>query len=383
MLSAYLPEDVMKDILVRLPLKSLLRFKSVAKSWYALMTDSSFCTKCLEWSNSINKNGCLKLMFQLNPNVAPSISLLSNSSEDPGVIVPDFELPFYENDLKLRWISGYGQCNGIFCLHLDLLSVQGYFDHDEQHRLILWNPLTKEVKVIPTSEHGASDAMFGFGFDPITADYKVVGIFPNKSQKEEQEQSVVQVYNLSTNSWRTIDIIDAPSFEFDHPLCGSYMNRSYLNGAYHWLTNDYYKIDKPIVTFDFSKEVFGNIGFPIGITLAPFNIAVVDKSLAIIATYYAGKFHESVEIWVMNEYGIESSWTKKFTIGSFPNMVHILGFWRDDEILVECSGKLILHNLWNHQRRKFQIHFGRMSLMMMDYEESLFPLGARWKLKDM
>ncbi|XP_028788272.1 F-box/kelch-repeat protein At3g06240-like [Neltuma alba] len=379
MLSANLPEDLMTEIMARLPVKSLLRFKCVAKSWHALITDPSFINKHLEQSYTISKNRCFKLMFQSNPYTPPSISMLSNREEPR--LVQDFELPFSEKDLNLRWISVCGQCDGIFSLRLYLYRSSRSND-DEQRRLILWNPATKEVKVVPASQHqskikGAFDAVFGFGFDPITKDYKIVG-FPNRPQEEQEQSAAVEVYNLSMNSWRTIDVV-APSFEF---FSSSYMNRSYLNGAHHWLANDDYNIDKLIVSFEYSKEVFGIIELPPEANLSRFSnvLSIVDGSLAIFANYFSYALNEHhVEIWVMNEYGIESSWTKKFKIGSLTAIENILGFWGDNEILVECAGKLILYNPWNQQGRKFQIHFGTtMSLMMMvDYVESLLPLGAR------
>ncbi|XP_028774124.1 F-box/kelch-repeat protein At3g06240-like [Neltuma alba] len=335
MLSANLPEDLMTEIMARLPVKSLLRFKCVAKSWHALITDPSFINKHLEQSYTISKNRCFKLMFQSNPYTPPSISMLSNREEPR--LVQDFEFPFSEKDLNLRWISVCGQCDGIFCLRLYLYRSSRSND-DEQRRLILWNPATKEVKVIPASQHqskikGAFDAVFGFGFDPITKDYKIVG-FPNRPQ---EQSAAVEVYNLSTNSWRTIDVV-APSFEF---YSSSYMNRSYLNGAHHWLANDDYNIDKLIVSFEYSKEVFGIIQLPPGANLSRFSnvLSIVDGSLAIFANYFSYALNEHhVEIWVMNEYGIESSWTKKFKIGSLMAIENILGVWGDNEIFVECAG---------------------------------------------
>ncbi|KAI9087073.1 hypothetical protein K1719_031034 [Acacia pycnantha] len=361
MLSNNLIDDLMMEIILRLPVKSLLRFKCVAKSWYVLITDSSFISKQLEWSNSILKNRLPKLIFQWHyPNSPPSISLISNR-EQPHV-VQDLELPFPKENLK--WISIYGQCNGILCLF-------GGYKRDVR-RIILWNPSTKWVKAIPRALHqpnGIYYSQYGFGFDSITNDYKIVRFsFPRfPFLKGKDEKLIVEVYNFNTNSWRIIDV-DVPIFEFYYPGTGCY-----FNGAYYWLTVDLHTIDKFILNFDFSKEVFGIIrGPPLVITpCTEVFLTVVDKSLVCVATYYLNPKY-CVDIWVMNEYGVESSWTKKFEIEPFPKLNHVLGFWGDNEMLVvDDADQLILHDVQNQQRQRFQIYFQRA--WMMDYVESLVP----------
>ncbi|KAL5730446.1 hypothetical protein ACHQM5_003264 [Ranunculus cassubicifolius] len=41
-MAEYVPEDVMVDILSRLPAKSLIRFKTVCKTWYNLVHQPDF-----------------------------------------------------------------------------------------------------------------------------------------------------------------------------------------------------------------------------------------------------------------------------------------------------------------------------------------------------
>ena len=50
-LSNYLPLEVIEEILVRLSTKSLLRFRSVCKKWYSLISNSRFATTHLDRSN--------------------------------------------------------------------------------------------------------------------------------------------------------------------------------------------------------------------------------------------------------------------------------------------------------------------------------------------
>ncbi|XP_042515312.1 F-box protein CPR1-like [Macadamia integrifolia] len=56
MSSKNLPEDLIIDILSRLPVKSLLRFRCVSKPWCTLITDPSFIKMHLNRSLAINTN---------------------------------------------------------------------------------------------------------------------------------------------------------------------------------------------------------------------------------------------------------------------------------------------------------------------------------------
>ncbi|XP_028753589.1 F-box protein CPR1-like [Neltuma alba] len=356
MLSADLPEEIVEEISMRLPVKSLLRCKSVAKSWYAQITNPSFITRQFEWSDSITKNRRHQLIFRLhNASLKPCISLISDLEPI------DIEVPFPEKDVE--YIFVYGQCNGIFCLY-------GVYGGDKagEASLILWNPGTKEVKVLPASQNQPRDMVYiiyGFGIDPITNDYKVVR-FGNLAF-EGREQPPVEVYNLSTGSWRTIDSV-VPAFRLCYPRC-----RAYLNGFYHWLTED--NNDKAILFFDFGNEVFGKIQLPPEIDQSyESNVAVVDEKLACAATYKMTNCR--YEIWVMNEYGVESSWSKKFVIGPNPEFGSFLGFWGDDEILVENEGHLVSYNIKNQKIQRLEIHGVPKLFKVFDYLESLVSLKS-------
>ncbi|GLT81369.1 hypothetical protein SLA2020_527580 [Shorea laevis] len=70
-----LPEDLVTQILLCLPVVSLLRFKSVCKSWYALITHQNFIRKHLLH----NKNKQHPLLLQMRDETTRSyvVSTLS------------------------------------------------------------------------------------------------------------------------------------------------------------------------------------------------------------------------------------------------------------------------------------------------------------------
>ncbi|XP_054820238.1 F-box protein At5g41490-like [Prosopis cineraria] len=137
-------------------------------------------------------------------------------------------------------------------------------------------------------------------------------------------------------------------------------------------------MDETILWFDFSKESFGKIRCPpIGSCYVEASLAVIDKSLALTTSYIRPGRNYMFEIWLMNEYGAESSWAKKFKIGPQSELDCFIGFWGDDEIVGENEGQLVLYNLQTQQVQRLQIYGDPGLNFMFGYAESLVPLGIR------
>ncbi|KAI9112548.1 hypothetical protein K1719_016471 [Acacia pycnantha] len=163
-----LPQDIMVEILLKLPVKSLLRCKNLNKSTYALITSHTFIKKHFQLSES--QPGML--VFHSPTPTSFSATLLSDAkfpatllSDDIAQHAIDLGLP-PPSEKILSEIIPYGPFNGIFCLN--------YTYDDSTDELCLWNPATKEVKVLPSPNHQISliddFAIHGFGIVPETND---------------------------------------------------------------------------------------------------------------------------------------------------------------------------------------------------------------------
>ncbi|KAK9289337.1 hypothetical protein L1049_007492 [Liquidambar formosana] len=148
-----LPHDVVIEILSRLPVKTLLRFRCVCKSWYATITHPSFITTHLNRISSYNNHGYLQ-----------------NSSFDPNEKSKWFETPF--NCRPSYYLNLVGSVNGILCL----VDERTYFG---SRTVYLWNPSIRKFKILPspsTIHHHSNrknPVVFGFGFHRWSNDYKV------------------------------------------------------------------------------------------------------------------------------------------------------------------------------------------------------------------
>ncbi|XP_075491051.1 F-box protein At5g07610-like [Primulina tabacum] len=114
---------LLTEILRRLPSKSVIRFKSVCKSWRALIITEYFC---LLWRQHQSPGILLSSGIDYRPHAYVPLS-------GPTAGVPQFELPHNVDDLILQ------SCNG-FLLYMKLSGTPKYW---------VYNPATSEVVVLP------------------------------------------------------------------------------------------------------------------------------------------------------------------------------------------------------------------------------------------
>ena len=166
-----------------------------------------------------------------------------------------------------------------------------------------------------------------------------------------KSRHVVEVYSLFAGEWRVLSASASLP-----PICdkiGS-MTAAFANGALHWIafTND----DKQFVlVFDLGDEVFRQILLP------EFPGQVIWIRLSVYGNSIAGfqitvGIDEKVQInmWVMKEYGVASSWTPFFTADlKFRGAVlRPIGFRTNGDAVFELGeGKLVC---WNPESKEFK-----------------------------
>ncbi|PIA33292.1 hypothetical protein AQUCO_04100013v1 [Aquilegia coerulea] len=318
-----LPDEIVIDILLFLPIKSLMRFRCVNKTWLQLLTnpDPQFAQSYLTKSN---KKSCTILAlgmekFQDKPNIYSAVEL--NLACDKSI---NLELPF---SAKSYYVGGIR--NGLILLRLA----------DVKNKLFIWNPFTNDYIHIPSppppNHSDCCDKItnFGFGFLQHTNQYKVIS-FSECNYTSFHPISRVSVYTLGTDSslsWRNLSDISYHTFFFD---CAAPL----VNGVLHWtaFTGPLCLDSKRIVSFNMKHENFQEIPYPKANYHPNFHdrVGELGGSLCILGRDSG----ENVELWVMQEYGIANSWTKLFTIGrpdiceSFASLLPI-GVVHNGEIL--------------------------------------------------
>ncbi|CAL5391105.1 unnamed protein product [Camellia sinensis] len=342
-----LPREIIINILSRLPIKPLVRCRCVCKFWLNLTHDSQLITMHLH--QSFKNEDSLSLIFLSNILVAPNhfqtrLSFIDNNNSNNGdhytFVDLNVTLPHFDNFEIL------GSCNGLLCLFDPLAKIPRY----------IFNPFSGEYATLPNPIRPSSsppprDVAIGFGHLLESNVYKVIelvyyssAIFNGDSRPE------AHVLTLGDCSWRNIG--KAP-FSF---IRGSKASQAFVNGALHWLS------DMPgfdcIVSFDVGEEQFGVVPHP------EFESGQLNYRLGVLrgclsaANYNYGEY---AEMWVMNEYGVKSSWTKCFKVncsevGFNIGYVRPLGRWRSGEVwLLHGSSSLLCYDPRTKSLRKISI----------------------------
>uniref|UniRef100_A0A0V0HE80 Putative ovule protein n=1 Tax=Solanum chacoense TaxID=4108 RepID=A0A0V0HE80_SOLCH len=168
-------QNIMREILSWLPVKSLLRFKCVSKSW-DITRDPYFRMKH-QSRHEVNSQRFLLLRAKFDIYTQYFHDLYSTSSLSS---LDDVQRIDY---LSSRCYSSMdilcGSCDGLVLIRV-LINPE---------YLLLWNPSTRESVHIPFPIFGLKNSTFGFGYDPTTHDYKILAIHHEKITKHNVEFS--------------------------------------------------------------------------------------------------------------------------------------------------------------------------------------------------
>ncbi|KAH7845548.1 hypothetical protein Vadar_003440 [Vaccinium darrowii] len=352
-----LSEDLLMEILCRLPVKTLLQFKLVCKNWYALIENPDFIYLHHDRAASVaadENTDCLLVKRFLNGGEG-GVALSFVPNQTP---VEDIDISFTGLDIEQLQILGH--CNGVVCL-----TRFGF-----NSPIVLCNPSMKEFRVLPQPSY-KHDHMsnLGFGFDPFTDDYKLVrfGMMSTGLAYNGIIDEAVEMYDMSTDSWRTVDV-ESPAKSGFHCFYNSYVS---WNGDYFWYAYHQYDGCHVIMAFNMSDEEFEKMPAP-EVCLSDQNgerkLFVLNDSLAMVIypKWWANPFvlpdveflmDKSFDIWVMNEKDDEVSWTKMFTIGPLQGLDWAWGFRLNGEFLLESSyGQMMSYNIYTQERKQYQVH---------------------------
>ncbi|KAK9688843.1 hypothetical protein RND81_09G015300 [Saponaria officinalis] len=391
--------DVLEEILMRLPVKDLLRWKVVSKQWYALIRACIFNKKHYKFKHAMYITNCNDVPLFLD---VPSTEdkhqtqfyLLSKQGDDNVVldITRDFERdipPKLANDLELRnmRVKCMGIVNGVVGLQWG------------RHRLALWNPATREFKDVArwpiTSDYNEDVDLYGsqilgLGFDLKSNNFEILGLIDYH-----QESSIYDfhLYSLKTDSWTRLK--EAPTsmvnFQFSD-------NDAYLeNGIYYWLASGRSHLsDNMIISFNFSTKMFKETILPKGFLCRnDGNVKCVPwKYLLGIGKYKQGlglfinrtvENNGGIEIWAVTKYegddeGVPLCWELVVRVaeiqcydGLYISTIRVCG----DLLLIiqdENSDEEVFGTLYDPRTNTFN-NIGAGFCTSFTYVESLFSLS--------
>ena len=173
----YMAEEIIENILKRLPVKSLIRFQCVCEDWKNLIKSPSFVQQHLNYSAHQNDF----LLFKSN-----SYRFGGNPPSHLCLINLDMQVIQYHNVP-----SSIPTCSIIVgCSHV-LICLRGL----KFQSFVVWNAAIRKTLCVPRIRHGVT-CIVGFGFIPIVNDYEIVRLSLSMSQVGYQI-SIVQVFSLT------------------------------------------------------------------------------------------------------------------------------------------------------------------------------------------
>lgn len=368
---SYISEQVLTNILVKLPVKSLVRFMCVSKSWGHLIPSSSFVSAHL--MNARKHAPTYLVAFHQNSRDKRKIghSLFCNET--------------FEQYLELRLPSEngkhfgiYGSSNGLLCISTRILVWRSQIE--------IWNPSVRKIRILPLiglPQHpGAKyDIGLSFGFHPELNDYKVVRML--HFGQRVMDSFTVAVYSFSTNSWWRIGVIP------DWLKCPwQYLGCEFWNGIAYWLIMKDSIVR--IVSLDTDSEKFEEVVVPNTSSSRNLCIKVYKESICLLQVFLRRDGKKQVNLWAMQEGSFEKlCFFVIYGEGSLP-----LCFRTDNELFVEDGdyrdgmADLVLYTLQSNQvqvnrtgirlvlSRYGGLHFGSLyNCSANSYVESLILLN--------
>ncbi|KAL6530425.1 hypothetical protein OROHE_014778 [Orobanche hederae] len=341
-------EDLIMEILSWLPVKTLLQFRAVCKSWSAILKSPHFVSKHLKnyYSNNGDCRGSLIVTYEITQAGELNVfEFLVHDETKRLLAYEEIETPEYNSFIC-------GPCDGIFYLWC--------FDRGDGGRH-LWNPALNECKTLPPLIKNPNlpshvtfveyNEAYGFGYDPCARDYKVIIIkgYTDTIRKEFYHLESIFIYSLRDDGWRYWGDLKRRYRWVHHNKC--YV---FVNGCLYWLASDDWHNQtgrikyNVMIAFDLATDEFREWQVPDyeKPPAADECLVVCCNSVALLFSYpKKGCF----VIWTFNG---GSSWTKKYTVNfdSSKDLYHApVGHWRDNKVLIQEYGRLAVYDLDTQQ----------------------------------
>ncbi|XP_015938515.1 F-box/kelch-repeat protein At3g23880-like [Arachis duranensis] len=293
-----LPAELIELILLRLPARSLLKFKRVCKSWKTLISSSDFT----------------KNQVQLSIMAEPAISeihlvytnLLRHSDSKIGFISIQSlfenlsfgtEVVYFPMDDCVKIL---GSCNGFLCLN--------NHPKNTDFKVRLLNPcigLASEWLTLHSEyDQQRPISNFGFGYDHVNDKFKILAVV----------ESSTRIYTFGEYSWVSVQDIPLHPLEWD----GTFVTGT---GTLNWLatkiasfiTYPVHQTTIVVLSFNFGNESYDQIALPNfegGMIHREPVLVTLRNSLCVCHEYKKSVW----DLWMMKEYGNEVSWTRMLVI---------------------------------------------------------------------
>ncbi|KAL6599543.1 hypothetical protein ACP70R_045680 [Stipagrostis hirtigluma subsp. patula] len=310
--AADLTDDLIVEILSRLPVKAVCRFKCVSRHWYGLISHPEHRKKIPQ---------------TLSGFFYPSLSL---NHEDDMIIFPDFEGILGDEGLQfpdpsLPFMTGYRMIIPKVCCNGLLLCLCWKVSPADEADYVVCNPASEKWVVLPDSDYEANASAYRLGFDPaVSSHFHVFEIL--EGDEDYGFVSGVNIYSSETGAWShkgngwgdELQVVESRGV--------------FLNGMLHLITHQH-----KILAIDTAGNTWRTIPLLDTMRVECFCrgvLAFIGQSQGIL--YYINMRDRDgsiLSVWILEDYD-SSEWTFKYNI----SMTQLFG---EPDLLFERDYALI------------------------------------------
>ncbi|XP_065869574.1 F-box/kelch-repeat protein At3g06240-like [Euphorbia lathyris] len=321
-----LPNTILVNILLRLPIKRIFVCKCVCKTLYDLISDPEFAKLHFDQSEVyplLRTSGFTllsRMLYLVEPNQddfedkldmlydfeskldtsygSSSIKIkLDSKLKLPlrNIEMIDKEAVGSENCLKLNMKNHkykiVNSCNGLLCLS----------NPSDNDPVIVCNPVTGEFINLPEVRMVKDLNMpveCGFGFSPLTNQYKVIRMFTRWTENE--KLMVAEVHVLGTETWKDLCFFPESTWK---------LFPTYFNGCVYWIS----PVPCSVICFDIDKESFKSIRAPPwekSNIVSRVSMGVLGVALCITEALDC----DHINVWAMKDCGGKKAWSRMLSI---------------------------------------------------------------------
>ncbi|KAI3928568.1 hypothetical protein MKW98_024169 [Papaver atlanticum] len=271
------------EILSRLPVKSLMRFKCVSKHWLSIIKDDNYFIDLYHSRSKLRPCLVLFVPIYIKPNIPKDSFIMCihpRPNQDNLLIADLCEGVGRVGTRDTKVAHNVRKTTSIEfdkVIEKETLCYDGILKPVNEYGVCIYNIGTRELTPwISTGlrSYGVNvNPKYQFGFDPATKKHKVICLWKLRRWPRRDSHRVYvgcNILTLGDNTWRTINIHEVPHYDLVDDSYSRPYGSVYVNGSIYWiacqLASKRHCGEKVIVAFDVGSEKFRTIVVPKFIT---------------------------------------------------------------------------------------------------------------------
>lgn len=360
-------EFVLSEILPKLPVKSLVRFKCVSKKWLdRISNDTSLAESHSLSSSSGGENSSIIVATHSRSRERPKMLVLHGDDPSPKAKRVDSSYLFHKAALARNDVEILGSSNGLILLTDDKFSAP-------DNKLVLWNPATRAFRVLPKPSVSAlgigfnSRSFFDLGFDEKRRDHKALRVVETTNHDPPGGGLDFEIFSREDGSWKKRKPKPLKGYKISSPDFGVVSAGGVLYMMSCGASNDA-SSSRVILSFSYRDEEVREFAAPpeqCCAAAAGELVSLAKWKGGSVAVVSARPMEVNVfDFWVMVKSkskskmggGLLSSWSKLFTFNFYH---HMRGIWRDRfPIIVETRWRSTELRWWDPEKDVGEIKGG-------------------------